>query len=71
MPNGVAAVVDVNAITIHKSRTLSYSVVNIVPKDLSFEATYIAFSRIRRLEDIFIEMPFAKDRLDQIRRIEE
>lgn len=39
-------------------------------KELTFEATYIAFSRVRRLKDIPIEASFAKDRLHQIRRME-
>lgn len=39
-------------------------------KKLLLEASYVAFSRFHHLEDILSEMPFAKNRHNQIIRIE-
>lgn len=50
------------AVTIHKSQGLTFSkfVVDIDPKELSFGATYVAFSKVH-LEGIVIKVYFGKE----------
>lgn len=54
-----------HAITIHKSQDLIVPeiIVHIRPKELSLGVSYVAFSTVLILEDISIEVLFAKDGL--------
>lgn len=53
---------------LYKSQGLTFSkiAVDLGPKE-SLRATYSTFITVHRLEDALIKVPFAKDRLDQIR----
>jgi len=53
------------ALTIHKSQglTLEKAVVDIGPKESSVGLSYVALSRVRRLEDLLISKPFDYQRL--------
>ena len=56
------------ASTIHKSQglTLDKVVVDIGSSEKNLGLTYVAYSRVKRLQDLMIESGFTKDRLDRI-----
>ena len=56
------------AITIHKSQglTLDRAVIDIGNSEISAGLSYVAFSRVRSLEDLAIPNAFPRDRLDNI-----
>ena len=57
------------AITIHKSQglTIDKAVVDLGPNESVLGLTYVALSRVRSLDDLFIE-PFSFDRLQLVKK---
>lgn len=56
------------ATTVHKSQglTLSKIAVDLGPKEICLGISYVALSRVRKLEDLLILTSFSKSRIDKI-----